>query len=418
MEPTFRRVVVTGRGVVSPIGCTTGEFWDSLLAGRSGIDTITGFDASDMPTQIGGEVRDFDPSTYMPKRVSRRLDRFAQFAVAVAQQAVEESKLLVEDVADRTGVLFGSGYGPTWLLQTSALAVRERGYRAVGPYVSAASAIDCAAGEVALDLGARGPSGAVSTACASGTTAIGEAARMIRHGYADVMVAGGSDDGVSPVDIASASMSRALSRRNDDPARACRPFDRDRDGFVMASGAGALVLEDLESARSRGAHILAEVLGYGATSDAHHPTSPHPEGLGARGAMRAALSDAGVDPREVDYVNAHGTSTRLNDQTEAEAVLAVLGERARQIPISSTKSMTGHMIGAAGAVEAIASVGAITTGWVPPTVNCDDPDIPGLDFVPHEARAQPTRVVLSNSFGFAGHNACVVLGPAPEAGAA
>ena len=261
----------------------------------------------------------------MPRRTSRRVDRFAQFAVAVALQAVEEAKLDLAGttaLSRRTGVLLGSGYGPSSLLQESALALRDRGYKGVGPYASAASAIDSAPGEVALRLGIHGPSGALSTACASGTSAVGEAVRSIRHGYTDVMIAGGSDDAVCPVDIASACVSRALSRRNDEPTRASRPFDRDRDGFVMAAGAGALVLEEAEHAERRGADVLAEVVGYGATSDAHHPTAPHPEGAGAREAMRLALADAGIGPDAVDHINAHGTSTALNDRTESESIRA------------------------------------------------------------------------------------------------
>lgn len=408
-----RRVVVTGRGVVSPIGCTTEQFWSSLLAGRSGVGPITAFDASDLPTRIAGEVQDFDPDVYLPRRVSRRLDRYAQFAVAVAMQAVNEAKLPVgenasEQDAWRTGVLFGSGYGPSSLLQNSALDLKSRGLRAIGPYVSASSAIDSGPGEVALALGLRGPSGALSTACASGTSAIGDATRMIRHGYVDAMIAGGADDAVCPVDIASACSSRALSRRNDDPTAASRPFDTDRDGFVMAAGAGAVVLEELEHAKARGATILAEVLGYGATSDAFHPTAPHPEAAGARRAMTDALADAQVTPADIDYINAHGTSTTLNDRTETQAIRAVFGERATAVPVSSIKSMTGHMIGAAGAVEFIAGVEAMRAGVLPPTINCDNPEDPEMNYVPHRPQVQDTRLIMSNSFGFAGHNAVVI----------
>lgn len=408
-----RRVVVTGRGVVSPIGCTTEQFWSSLLAGRSGVGPITAFDASDLPTRIAGEVNDFDADLYLPRRVSRRLDRYAQFAVAVAMQAVNEAKLPVgesipEEDAWRIGVLFGSGYGPSSLLQKSALDLQAKGQRAVGPYVSASSAIDSAPGEVALALGLRGLSGALSTACASGTSAIGDAVRLIRHGYLDVMIAGGADDAVCPVDIASACSSRALSRRNEDPTAASRPFDKERDGFVMAAGAGAVVLEDLDHAQARGATILAEVLGYGATSDAYHPTAPHPEGAGAQRAMTEALADAGLTPDEIDYINAHGTSTTLNDRTETKAIRAVFGERATSIPVSSVKSMTGHMIGAAGAVEFIASVEAMRTGTLPPTINCDDPEDAEMNYVPHRPQEQATRHIMSNSFGFAGHNSAVI----------
>jgi 3-oxoacyl-[acyl-carrier-protein] synthase II len=396
--------------VVTPIGLTVGDLWKSLMEGRSGVGPITGFDAGDLPVQIAGEVKDFDPTVFMPRTVSRRIDRFAQFAVAATMQALEDSKLVLDGTDnDRIGVLIGSGYGATGLLQDCALQLRDRGPRALAPWASAASAIDSAAGEVTLRLGATGPSGAVSTACASGTTAVGQAMRMIQYGQVDVVFAGGSDDACTRVDIASGAATRALSRRNDDPQRASRPFDRDRDGFVMAGGAGIVVLESLEHAIGRGAPILAEVVGYGETSDAHHPTAPHPEGLGAQRAMRLALADAGVDAGEVDYINAHGTSTQLNDRTESAAIRQVFGEHAPRIPISSIKSMTGHMIGAAGAVELIATVQAIRSGSVPPTINCDNPEDTGLNYVPNIPQQRKVAVAMSNSFGFAGHNAVIVV---------
>ncbi|WP_320068868.1 beta-ketoacyl-ACP synthase II [Micromonospora sp. RTGN7] len=408
--PPRKRVVITGQGAVTPIGLNVDDFWESLTQGRSGVDRITQFDAGDLPVQIAGEVRGFDPSDYMPRTVSRRIDRFAQFAVAAALQAVENSKLVLHSSDNpRVGVLVGSGYGPTNLIQNCALQFREKGIRGIAPWVSAASAIDSAAGEVALRLRATGPSGAVSTACASGTTAIGQAMRMIQQGQVDVFVAGGSDDSVTPVDVASGASTRALSRRNDDPQRASRPFDRARDGFVMAGGAGIVVLESLDHAVARGAQILAEVAGYGETSDAHHPTAPHPEGLGAQRAMRMALQDAGVAPHEIDYINAHGTSTQLNDRTESAAIRQVFGEQALRIPISSTKSMTGHMIGAAGSVELIATVKAIHQGLVPPTINCEDPEDAELNYVPNAAQQHQVSIAMSNSFGFAGHNAVLVV---------
>lgn len=405
-----RRVVITGQGVVTPIGHSVSDFWESLLQGRSGVGRITQFDASDLPVQIAGEVKGFEPTDYMPRTVSRRVDRFAQFAVAAAMQALDDAKLVINGGnSDRIGVLVGSGYGATGLLQNTALQLESRGVRSIAPWVSAASAIDSAAGEIALRLGATGPSGAVSTACASGTTSIGQAMRLIQHGEADVIFAGGSDNAVTSVDIASGATTRALSRRNDSPESASRPFDSDRDGFVMSGGAGILVLESLEHAMDRGAPILAEVIGYGETSDAHHPTAPHPEGRGAQRAMRLAMADAGVEPGEVDYINAHGTSTLLNDRTESAAIRQVFGDHAPKLAISSVKSMTGHMIGAAGSVELIATVQAIRNGVVPPTINCHNPEDPGLNYVPHVPQERKTVVAMSNSFGFAGHNAVVVV---------
>ncbi|GII02773.1 beta-ketoacyl-ACP synthase II [Planobispora takensis] len=410
MRTYGRRVVITGQGAVTPVGLSVQDFWDALLAGRSGVGPIESFDTEGLPVTIAGEVKGFEPTDYMPRTVSRRIDKYAQFAVAAAMQAVEHAKIVVDDAnTHRVGVLIGSGYGPTALVQSGTLTLDGRGHRALAPWLSAATSIDCAAGEVALRLGATGPSGAVSTACASGTSAVGEAMRMIQRGDVDAVIAGGADNSITSFDIGSTAMSRALSRRNDDPQRASRPFDKDRDGFVMAAGAGALVLEDAHSAERRGATILAEVVGYGATSDAYHPTAPHPEGLGARRAMQLALDDAGVPASAVDHINAHGTSTTLNDRTEAAAIRRVFGDHAPAIPITSVKSMTGHMIGAAGAVELIATVQTLLTGIVPPTINCDDPEDPGLDFTPHRPRQHDVKVAMSNSFGFAGHNATLVV---------
>ncbi|RJQ81316.1 beta-ketoacyl-ACP synthase II [Amycolatopsis panacis] len=405
-----RRVVVTGCGVISPVGLNAADFWQSLLAGRSGVAPIESFDATELPTRIAGEIRGFDPERFMPKRVHRRIDPFARYALAAAIEAVEAAKLTIDDeLAPRAGVLIGSGYGASQTQTHVSLTLEHKGHRAVGPFTAAASAIDNAAGEVALRFGIMGSSGAISTACASGTSSVGEAMRWIQHGYADVVLAGGADASVTGSDIASACSARALSRRNDEPEKASRPFDNERSGFVMAEGAGMLVLEEAERAMRRGAPILAELIGYGASSDAHHPTAPHPEGLGAELAIKGALTDAGIDPSTVDYVNAHGTSTKLNDRTESLAIRKVLGEHATRIPISSTKSMTGHMIGAAGSVELIACIHAIRDGVVPPTINCDDPEDTGLDYVPHRPREHRVEVAMSNSFGFAGHNAVALV---------
>ncbi|BCJ33139.1 3-oxoacyl-[acyl-carrier-protein] synthase 2 [Actinocatenispora thailandica] len=405
-----RRVVITGRGAITPIGLNVADFWASLMAGRSGVGPITSFDASGLPVRIAGEVKGFDPTDWMERKVSRRIDRFAHYAIASTLQALEESKLEIDDeLAPRVGVLVGSGFGATLILHHSAINMVEKGFRGLTPWITAGAAIDSAAGEVALRVNAQGPSGAVSTACASGTDAVGMGMRMIMYGNADVVLAGGSDNSVTSVDVGSAAMSRALSKRNDDPERASRPFDTDRDGFVVAAGAGMVVLEELDHALSRGAPILAEVIGYGASTDAYHPTAPHPTGRGARQAMQAALTDAGVRPEDIDYINAHGTSTVLNDRTESQAIRTLFGEHALRIPISSTKSMTGHMIGAAGVVELMATVNAMLDGRVPPTINCDNPEDTELNYVPHKPQEHRVDVAMSNSFGFAGHNAVAVV---------
>lgn len=412
---TRQRVVVTGCGVISPVGLTVADFWSSLIAGRSGIAPISTFDATGFTVRIAGEVRGFDPARYLPRTLSRRLDPYAQYALAAAVQAVESAKLELGAV-DRTrvGVLVGSAYGPVQTIDRNLHALDRQGPRSVSPYFAAAGAIDNAAGEIALRLDARGASGSVTTACATGATCIGEALRHIQHGYADVMLAGGADNAITRLDIAAMDLARALSRHDGDPTAASRPFDRNRDGFVMAAGAGVVVLENLAHARGRGAHILAEVAGYGATTDVHHPTAPHPDGLGAREAMRLALADAGSHRAHVDYVNAHGTGTVVGDRVEAAAIRGVLGGRAEQIPISSTKSMTGHMAGAAGAAELIATIEAIRTGTAPPTINCHDPEYPALDFVADGARRSAIRTAISNSFGFAGHNAVLVVRAWPD----
>ncbi|MGV9381910.1 beta-ketoacyl-ACP synthase II [Nonomuraea sp. NPDC003707] len=405
-----RRVVVTGVGAVTPIGVTATAFWSALLRGESGIGPITGFDTTGMPTRIGGEVKGFDPGVAMPRTVSRRLDRFAQYALAAAMEAVGQSGLVVDErVSPRVGVLVGTGYGPNHHAAAAAVAMDRHGMRAVPPHYAVSGSADGAAGEIALRLGATGPSAAMETACATGTTCIGEGMRLIRHGLADVVVAGGADDPLHPVDIAALSKVGALSRRNDEPERASRPFDRGRDGFVAAAGAGILVLEDSEHARRRGASVLAEIAGYGATTDAHHLTAPHPDGKQAMRALRLALDDAAVDPSGVSYVNAHGTSTPLNDRTESLVIRTVFGEHAAKLAVSSIKSMTGHMIAGSGAAEAVATVNCVRLGVVPPTVNCDDPEDPGLDYVPHAAREQGVEVAVSNSFGFNGHNAVLVV---------
>ncbi|HET6859841.1 MAG TPA: beta-ketoacyl-ACP synthase II [Streptomyces sp.] len=404
------RVVVTGRGVVSPLGLSWPETWANLLDGRSGIGRLTGIETQDLPVRIGGEIKDFDPEAYLPRKIARRMDRSVQLGLVAAEEAVRDSGLdITADLAPRVAVVLGSASGPTRSSVAAQEALAQRGPRAVSPFFFATSSVDAAAGEVSLRFGLQGSSTCMTTACATGSTCLGEAMRMIRLGVADVVIAGGLDDSITRLDINGAAMSQALSRRNDDPQKACRPFDKARDGFVMSAGAGVVVLESEEHALQRGARIHAELAGYGATTDAYHVTAPHPEGLPAQRAARQALADAGVTPADVGYINAHGTSTPKNDTTEVKVIRSVFGDRAESIPISSIKSMTGHMLGAAGAVEAIAAMEAIKTGQVPPTINCDDPEDPGLNFVAHKAQTHAVDVAVSNSFGFGGHNAVLVL---------
>ncbi|MFD9634608.1 beta-ketoacyl-ACP synthase II [Streptomyces violascens] len=406
-----RRVMVTGYGAVTPLGHSVAETWTAMLAGRSGIDTVDAIDVTGLGVRIGGQVRGFTPSRYMPTPVSRRADPYAQYALAAALEACEHAGLVVDErLAPRVAVIIGSGYGPVGSIYRAADTLRDKGPRAISPFAQVTTAMDSAAGEISMRLGTQGPSRAQSTACASGADAVGAGMRMISHGEADVVLAGGADACVTAVDLAGSGNARALSRRNDDPTAACRPFDVHRDGFVMSEGAAVVVLEAAEVADRRGATALAELTGYGASSDAHHWTAPHPEGRGACLAVEAALRDAGISASDVDYVNAHGTGTQLNDATEAAVLRKVLGDRVTRIPVSSTKSMTGHMIGAAGAVELVASIQALRTGDVPPTINCDEPIDPDINFVPHRAQHhERMRIALSNSFGFGGHNAALVV---------
>ncbi|MEV0281365.1 beta-ketoacyl-ACP synthase II [Streptomyces sp. NPDC050610] len=406
-----RRVMVTGYGAVTPLGHSAHETWTAMLAGRSGIATVDAIDVTGLGVRIGGQVRGFTPGRYMPPTVSRRADPYAQYALAAALEAREHAGLVVDDrLAPRVAVIIGSGYGPVGSIYRAANTLRDKGARAIGPFTQVTTAMDSAVGEISMRLGTQGPSRAQSTACASGADAVGAGMRMISHGEADIVIAGGADACVTAVDLAGSGNARALSKRNDDPTAACRPFDAHRDGFVMSEGAAVLVLEAAETADGRGATALAELTGYGASSDAHHWTAPHPEGRGACLAVEAALRDAGITGSDVDYVNAHGTGTLLNDVTEAAVLRKVLGDHVTRIPVSSTKSMTGHMIGAAGAVELVASIQALRTGDVPPTINCDEPIDPDINFVPHRTQHhERLRIALSNSFGFGGHNAALVV---------
>jgi 3-oxoacyl-[acyl-carrier-protein] synthase II len=410
MRRLRRRVVVTGWGAVTPLALSVEDTWAGMLAGRSGIRPIESFEVGDLNTRIGGEVSGFNPDLYVPHKVSRRMDTYALYAMGAATQALESAKLSIDDeLAPRVGVLVGSGYGPVNYNHGVANTLRDKGPRSISPFAQIAGAIDNAAGEISMQFGATGPSRAQSTACATGTDSIGEAARWIQFGFADVVIAGGADNCLTRGDFAGSGNARALSTRNAEPELASRPFDEERDGFVMSAGAGIVVLEEAERAVARGVPILGEVIGYGSTSDAYHWTAPHPEGRGAKAAMREALADAGIEASTVDYINAHGTSTPIGDDREVHAIREVFGDHALNIPVSSTKSMTGHMIGAGGAVEAIVSCLAMRDGIAPPTINCVRPLDPEMNFVAGAAQEHEISVAMSNSFGFGGHNAVVIL---------
>jgi len=406
------RVVVTGLGVITPLGHDVATTWSGLLEGRSGVAGITSFDCSDMKTQIAAEVKDFDPTKYMKAREVRRLDRFALFAHAAALEAVSDSGLDIqaEDPAE-VGVLVGSAVGGMHSLLEGVETMRERGVRKISPFFVPSMMINAAAGQIAITFGVRGPNMAVATACATGSHAIGEAAAIVRRGDAQVMLAGGAEASIIKVALAGFNVMGALSTRNDDPQAACRPFDADRDGFVSGEGAGMMVLENLEHAQARGARIYGEILGYGATADAFHLTAPADGGSGAALAMQKALDSARIAPDEVDYINAHGTSTRLNDPAETAAIKQVFGQHAYRLAVSSTKSMIGHLFGAAGAVEAIFCLLAMRDQTLPPTINYTTPDPAcDLDYVPNVARRAKVKTAMSNSFGFGGHNAALLVG--------
>lgn len=406
-----RRVVVTGIGVLSPIGSGRERFWQALCSGTSGARPIETFPTEGLPVRFAATVQDFSPLDYMDRKEARRNDRFTQFALAASIQAVQDAGLTLHDgLAERTGVLIGSGIGGLATLEAQHRILLERGADRVSPYLVPMMIPDMAAGQVSIALGAKGHNATTVTACASGTHSIGDAFRIIQRGDADVMLAGGSEAAVTPLAIAAFAAARALSLRNDAPERASRPFDACRDGFVMGEGAGVVVLEALEHARQRGARIYAELVGYGTSADAYHVTAPAPDGAGAIRAMQAALRDAGLEPAAVDYVNAHGTSTPANDAVETAAIRQVFGERAWKIPVSSTKSMIGHLLGAAGAVETVATVLALWHQVLPPTINYEVPDPAcDLDYVPNRARPARVRVAMKNSFGFGGHNAVLIF---------
>ncbi|HHY66342.1 MAG TPA: beta-ketoacyl-ACP synthase II [Alicyclobacillus sp.] len=412
-----RRVVVTGVGVLTPIGNSVSEFWSHLLAGRSGIRRIDRFDVSEFPTQIAGMVENFDPEAFMDRKEARRMDRFAQFAVAAAKMALEDAGLSMADTdPERVGVYIGSGIGGLHTLMEQHQILLEKGPRRVSPFLIPMMIADMASGQVSIQFGAKGPNSAPISACATGTHAVGDATRMVQYGAADVMIAGGTEATIHPMALAGFSSAKAMSTRNDEPEKAVRPFELHRDGFVMSEGAGILILEALEHAQKRGARIYGEIVGYGMSGDAFHVTQPAPEGDGAARAMAAALKDAGLQPEDVDYINAHGTGTDLNDKFETIAIKRVFGDHAYRVAVSSIKSMVGHMLGAAGAVEAIASLLTLQEGKIPPTINYETPDPEcDLDYVPNVYREAKVNVVLSNSFGFGGHNACIVVRRMPEA---
>ncbi len=406
-----RRVVVTGLGAVSPLGNDVQSTWKGLVEGRSGIGPITAFDASGLEVRIAGEAKGFRPTDYLDVKEARRMDRFTQFAVVAALEAVRDAGLDIKgNNAEAVGVAIGSGIGGIQTIVDQVRVMEQKGPRRVSPFLVPMMIIDMAAGQVSIALGAKGPNVAVVSACATSAHSIGEAAEMIKRGDAEAMVAGGAEAPIIPIGIVAFIQAQALSTRNDEPQRASRPFDAERDGFVAAEGGAVLVLESLEHARARGARIYAELVGYGATGDAYHITAPPEGGEGAARAMRMALRKAGLAPHEVDYINAHGTSTPLNDRAETLAIKEVFGEHAHQLVVSSTKSMTGHLLGAAGALEAIACVKTIQEGVIPPTINYENPDPDcDLDYAANAARRAKVDVALSNSLGFGGHNCTLVF---------
>jgi len=403
-----RRVVITGLGAVTPLGLNVEEFWANVIAGKSGVGLITRFDTTDFNVKIAAEVKGFDPENYLDKKEARRTDRFVQFALAAAKMAVDDASLTIDESnCEDVGVYIGSGVGGISTVEEQARTLFEKGPSRVSPFMVPMMISDMAAGQVSIMLGAKGPNEATVTACASSAHAIGNAFNAIRYGRAEVMITGGSEAAITPLSIAGFQSARALSTRNDEPEKASRPFDLNRDGFVMGEGAGILILEELEHAKRRGAKIYAELVGFGSTGDAYHITSPAPEGEGAKRAIIRALKDAGLQPDEVQYVNAHGTSTYYNDLYETKAIKAVFGYR---IAVSSTKSMTGHLLGAAGAIEAIITALTLEHQIIPPTINYETPDPEcDLDYVPNRARESKIDAAITNSFGFGGHNAVLVL---------
>ena len=411
MVEGLQRVVVTGLGAVTPIGNSVADYWSGLTSGRSGVASISLFDASRHACRFAAEVKDFDPTGFLEPKEAKRWDRYCKFGVVAAKQALAHAGLeITETNAERIGVSIGSGVGGLLTMETQAHVLEGKGPGRVSPFTVPMMIPNMATGLAAIALGAKGPSSAVATACAAGSNAIGDAFRLLQMGKADAMICGGAESAITPLGVAGFASAKALSFRNDDPATASRPFDKERDGFVIGEGSGVLVLETLSHAKARGATILAEIVGYGTTCDAHHITSPTPGGVGGAAAMRLALEDGGLNADSIDYVNAHGTSTPANDSNETAAIKSALGQRAQKIPVSSTKSMTGHLLGGSGGIEAVACVLALQHNVVPPTINYTNPDPDcDLDVVPNAAREHTLETVLSNSFGFGGHNVCLAF---------
>lgn len=406
-----RRVVVTGLGVISPVGNDVTTFWNNLIEGRSGVGYIDRFDVADYPTRIAAQVKDFNAGDFLSRKEARRMDRFVQYACAATRMALDDAGLVIDaGNAERIGVWVGSGIGGLETYETQHQNLLKKGAGSVSPFFIPMLIANMASGHISILFGPKGPNGCTVTACATGTSSIGDAFRIIQHGYADVMITGGAEASITPLGIAGFCAMKAMSTRNDNPDKASRPFDAERDGFVMGEGSGILILEEMERALERGAKIYAEVIGYGATSDAFHMVQPDPEGDGAARAFAMAMEDAGVEPVEVDYINAHGTSTDMNDAMETRAIKKALGPRAYEVAISSTKSMVGHMLGAAGAVELIVTILACKHDLIPPTINYTTPDTEcDLDYVPNTARSREVRVAMSDSLGFGGHNAVLVV---------
>jgi 3-oxoacyl-[acyl-carrier-protein] synthase II len=406
-----RRVVITGVGMITPLGIGVEQSWNGLLAGRSGIGKITQFDAANFPTRIAGEVAGFNPEDYIEPKEIKKMDRFIHFALAAAQMAMNDSGLKITDEnAERAGVIVGSGIGGLRSIEHYHSVLLEKGPRRITPFFIPMLVVNLASGQISIRFGAKGPNSAVVTACATGSHAIGDAFKIIQRGDADAMIAGGTEAVITPLGIGGFNAMKALSTRNDEPEKASRPFDMERDGFIMGEGAGIMILESLETALERGAGIYAEIAGYGMAADAYHITAPSPNGEGAARCMKMALKDAGVEPSVVNYINAHGTSTKAGDEIETYAIKTVFGEYAYKIPVSSTKSMTGHLLGAAGGVESVISILSIKDDIIPPTINLDTPDPEcDLDYVPKQARRTTVNYALSNSFGFGGTNACLLF---------
>jgi 3-oxoacyl-[acyl-carrier-protein] synthase II len=411
MEGMKRRVVVTGLGLITPLGTGIQKTWEGICKGASGIDRITTFDTSESPVQIAGEVKDFNAEDFIERKEIKKMDVFIQYALSAGSMAIEDAGLkITEENADRVGVIVGAGIGGIQTIERYHSVLLENGQRRISPFFIPMLITNLAAGQISMRFGARGPNSCVTTACAAGTHAIGDSFKIIQRGDADAMIAGGSESAITPLTIAGFANMKALSSRNDTPQKASRPFDVERDGFVIAEGAGIVVLEELKVALARRAKIYAEVTGYGMTADAYHMTAPDPEGRGVVNCMRVALRDAGIAPEAVNYINAHGTSTPYNDKHETNAIKHVFGQHVHQLAVSSTKSMTGHLLGAAGGVEAAFCALALSEGIIPPTINYEHPDPEcDLDYVPNHARHIDLENVISNSFGFGGTNACIVL---------